>query len=152
MSDLMAESYDIAHVWAQALSSSADVAALCQTLFGKRAMIMLGAPYTEALSDADAPYILVLPAKDEGGFEEAQAVSMVAVVLGVASTEDESLGQQNDIEILGYRLLRTLEKAVTETLKDTEFAPSSWEGETARPGRSLFERALFYSINQDRTI
>jgi len=148
----MPESYDIALAWSTALSGSPDIAAYCQNLFGKRAHVTLGAPYTDTLNEKDAPYIIVLPAKDEGGFEAQLAVSTVAVVLGIHCQETQPIDQGEDLEILGYRLLRGFEQTVVSVLAQTEFAPSTWEGETSRPGRALFERAVFYEIEQHRTI
>jgi hypothetical protein len=146
----MDESYDIAHSWLEALSSSLALANFCQDNFGKAPTIWLGYPMTDKPGQQIAPYVVVIPVKDSGGFEVAASVSTVLVGLGLVDKETEAVGDA--VEHRGYKTARLFEKAVLEVLGATAFPPSSWDGETAQPGHGYFERQTFYEIEQARTI
>lgn len=147
----MEESYDIAFAWAQALASNTDLSAFCVERFGKAQSVVLGFDPVERRGEPDVPFVLVIPMKDKGGFEEEQSQSVVLVVLGL--DDDQTLQDASGAAIVrGFASLSLFESAARAVLRETDFPPSGWEGESSRPGEAYFERHVFYHVNQDRTI
>ena len=147
---MMDESYEIAHSWFMALADSLALADFCQDNFATAPTVLLGFPMDDKPGQHIAPYVVVIPVEDQGGFEAKTSVSTVAVGMGL---EDKATVQTGAaIEHRGYQTVRLLEKVVLQVLEETDFPPSRWKGETGRPGRAYFERLTFYQIDQARTI
>lgn len=147
----MDESYEVAFAWAQALASNTDLAAFCVERFGKAQSVVLGFDPVEKRGEPDVPFLLVIPMTDKGGFEAKQGQSTVLVVHGLEDAQ--TLADDSGAAIVrGFQSISLFEAVVRAVLRETDFPPSAWEGESSRPGEAYFERHTFYQVIQDRTI
>ena len=147
----MQDSYDIANSWLEALASSVPLAAFCQERFNKNPTVVLGERPGEKHGEDEAPFVLIIPVHDKGGYESDQSQSTALVVLGLKDRETVSVGAYGTRE-RGYESQGLFEGVVLACLADTDFPPSHWEGQTAQPSPWYFERYTFLEIIQTRTI
>ncbi|MBU1040140.1 MAG: hypothetical protein KKF77_03450 [Proteobacteria bacterium] len=147
----MATDYDIADAWAQALEADTELTAFCVSRFGKAPQVMLGVGFGNALGENDTPYIMVIPLRNQDGFEEELAVPEVVLSIGVVDTTSETFGTRG-IRARGYKSLDLFEGLILSVLKDTDYAPSRWEGENDQPGEYFFIRHIRYACDIPRTI
>lgn len=147
----MTKDYDTANAWSLALEDDLELAAFCQSRFGKAHQVMLGVGFGKPLGEADAPYLMVIPLRNQDGLEEAMAVPEVIISLGIVDETQESFGARGT-KARGYESVQLFEKHVLRVLGTTDFAPSRWEGENDQPGKHFFIRHIRFECDIPRTI
>lgn len=148
----MTKDYDIANAWALALEDDLGLAAFCTQRFGKAPQVMLGVGSGKnPLGEADAPYIMVIPLRNQDGFEEQTARPEIIVSFGLVDTTRETFGT-NGTKARGYESIKLFEELVLAVLAATDFAPSRWEGENDQPGKHFFIRHIRYECDIPNTI
>jgi len=144
------DSYEIAKEWVAALQDSPALQDFCRDTLGGEPVLILGFDPRAPHGSGDAPYIAVVPFADRDGFERSTARRTVLMAIGLHCRERDELA--NGYEVRGYGLIRRFESLALDALEGCEAAPSSWEGETSRPGKHLFERHLIFEVVEDNTI
>lgn len=147
----MSTDYDIADAWSQALENDLELTEFCVDRFGKAPQIMLGVGFGDPLGEKDAPYIMVIPLRNQDGFEDDMAVSEVVLSMGVVDQTQETFGTRGT-RARGYQSLSLLESHALRVLRDTDYAPSRWEGENDQPGKHFFIRHIRYACDIPSTI
>ncbi len=147
---MIADSFAIAAAWAQALANDLALAQFCQERFEKAPAILLGFPQGEQPGQREAPYVAVIPVKDEDGPEMGTATQVVLVACGFV---DKQIVSSGSVEALrGFESARLFDQLVQDVLVATDYPPSRREAELANPGKGFFERLSFHEIDQDSTL
>lgn len=147
----MEEAHDIARIWFDALVGSSDLDAFCTERFGAGVNVLLGVPTEDKAGQDQAPYVAVVPLKDDGGYEVEQAESTIVLDLGIVDKQRIKVGA-NGLILRGHESLGLFVAAARNILAETDFPPSSWEIEAAPPMSHFFEAICFFKVDQDRTI
>ncbi len=147
----MQESNAISTRWAAALEASATIASLCTARFGKEHFVRKGRRKGHELGEDDAPFLVVLPFVDEGGFEAELATAKVVVTIGIVDSEMEPIGQRGDSARI-FDSMDQVEQAVLKVLESTDDLPSRWTGEYEVIDPGFCVRHILYEIDTPRTI
>jgi hypothetical protein len=146
----MAEAYDIVKCWSEELAQSATLAAFCRERFGTGPHVLLGYALTSRPDERRAPWILLLPMEQDGGYEAEAEESRVLLAFGVIDSEVVTSGALT--EQRGHASIKLFEEAIRQVLSATDWPPSTWGGEYVQPADDYYEAHRIYTYHETNTL